>query len=800
MPDRALEDVVVLEVATGVAGPYCGKLFADLGAQVVKVEPDGGDRIRLEPPVVGAESLFFNYLNANKLSAELDPDDRRVAELASHADIVIHNLRGDDADEFEAMISNANPAAVALSLSPYGRSGPRADWHASALTEWATGGYHYFGGDPAREPIALPGYQAEFHAGLHGAVAALAGLWHARNTGEGQRIELSHQEAVLTNHAWLTTSWTHMGQVQRRTGSLYAKCADGFVYLFNLAPYPNLFVLMERFDLLEDESLQDPQTWVARFDEVFAAFSQWAATRTKQEVFHACQELRIAASPVNTMEDVANSTQLAARDWFGTVEASGRSFKAPGFPYKLTGTPCESRLPAPTLGQHTTDVLSPDFPWANSGINSDREAHPSSLIPHPSPGGPLAGLRVIEVTANWAGPAGGRDFADLGAEVIKIELATKPATRALIYAGGDVAWPEFYNRAGYFNKLNRNKKAISLDLSKPRGRDVFLQLVEKSDVVLENNAARVMAQLRLAYEDLAAVNPGIVMCSMSGFGNTGPERNYSAYGSNIETISGLASLLGYHDGEFFGTGSFYADPTAGHHGAVAMLAALHARRRTGRGQWIDMALLEAVAPFFSQQFLEYAETGVSPTPIGNQHPACFPQGVYPTAGTDCWVALTVRNQREWIGLANRIGRPDMADDTTYDTAEGRRSAAAQIDDAIRTWCAARDHNQAADQLQAVGVPAAPVMANWELFSDNHLNDRGFFVPMRHEEAGTFAFPGFPWRFERTPATMQRAAPMFAEHNDEVFRGLLRLSPAEIQDLFDQDITTDGPRYAGGPSL
>jgi crotonobetainyl-CoA:carnitine CoA-transferase CaiB-like acyl-CoA transferase len=623
----------------------------------------------------------------------------------------------------------------------------------------------------------------------------LAGLWHARGDGRGQRIEVSHQEAVMSDHAWLTTSWTHMGEVQKRTGSLYARCADGFVYLFNLAPYPNLFVLMERFDLLEDESFQDPQIWVTRFGEVFEALSAWAATRTKQEIFHACQELRIAASPINTMEDVANSEQLASRDWFGSVEAGGKTFKATGFPYKLMATPCDQRMPAPDLGQHTRQVLSPDFAWANA-----REARMPAPPAQASTGGPLAGLRMIEVTANWAGPIGGRHFADLGAEVIKIELATKPATRALIYAGGDVTWPEFYNRAGYFNKLNRNKKAISLDLSQPKGRETFLKLVAKSDFVLENNAARVMAQLGLAYDDLATVNPGIIMCSMSGFGNTGPERNYSAYGSNIETISGLASLLGYSDGEFFGTGSFYADPTAGNHGAVAMLAALHYRRRTGRGQWIDMALLEAVAPFFAQQFLEYSVSGTSPVPMGNRHPSHFPQGVYRTAGADCWVALTVRNQREWIGLANRIGHPEMADDTSLDTAQGRREAAAEIDAAIAAWCATRDHNEAAKLLQSVGVPAAPVMANWELFSDNHLNDRGFFVPIRHEEAGTFAFPGFPWRFDHTPAAICRAAPMFAEHNTDVFRSVLELTPGEVQELYDLGVTTDGPRYAGGPSL
>ena len=318
-------------------------------------------------PLIGGESAFFNYLNQNKLGAAMETTNPRVIALAAHADIVLHSVRGAAADALDAAIQAANPRAVVLSVTPYGRSGPRAGWNALALTEWATGGYHYFGGDPARAPLALPGFQAEFHAGLHAAIGALAGLWHARNTGEGQRIEMSHQESVLNDHAWLTAMWTYQGQVQRRTGSLYAKCADGFIYLFNLVPYPNLFVLMERFDLLADEGLQMPFEWNARYAEVFQAFSEWAATRTKQDIYHACQELRIAASPVNTMADVAESTQLAAREWFGEVHAGGKSFTAPGFPYRLMGTPCEMRMPAPRLGQHTDEVLAPAFRLGERG-------------------------------------------------------------------------------------------------------------------------------------------------------------------------------------------------------------------------------------------------------------------------------------------------------------------------------------------------------------------------------------------------------------------------------------------------
>jgi crotonobetainyl-CoA:carnitine CoA-transferase CaiB-like acyl-CoA transferase len=318
------------------------------------------------------------------------------------------------------------------------------------------------------------------------------------------------------------------------------------------------------------------------------------------------------------------------------------------------------------------------------------------------------------------------------------------------------------NRSAYFNKLNRNKRAVCLDLSKPAGRDVFLKLVTKADVVLENNSARVMAQLGLAYEHLRAVNPGIIMCSMSGFGSTGPERNYSAYGSTIETLSGLASLLGYGP-EFFGTGS-YADPSQAPTARSAMLAALHARRRTGEGQWLDMALLEAVGPFFAQQFLEYTVQGHVPQPMGNRSPRYSPQNVYPTFGRDCWLALTVRDEQDWTALCAVIGRREWAADPALRTVEGRRACETEIEGVIRQWAAQLDHITAAESLQAAGVPAAPVMPNWEILSDNHLNERRFFVPTRHPEAGTFPYPGFPWRFEKTArasgcrADVRRAQP------------------------------------------
>ncbi|GAB4331037.1 MAG: CoA transferase [Dehalococcoidia bacterium] len=792
MADGALDDVVVLELGAGVAGPYCGRLLCDLGAQVIKVEPPGGDPARHELPIVDGESAFYHWLNAGKLN--VDADDAAVDLLARRADIVVHDLLGEAAEALEARIAAVNPSTVVLSLSPYGRTGERAGWKVSPLTQYATGGYHYFAGDPKREPLALPGHHVEFHAGMHAAVAALAGLWHARATGEGQVIEISHQEAILSDQAWLTTMWTHTGQVQSRTGSAFTRCADGYVYLFPLVPYQNLFVLIERFDMLEDEQLFQPLVWQQRFGEVLQLFGEWCATRTKQQIYHAAQELRVAVSPVNTMSDIAESQQLASRDWHKRIEVAGRELIAPGFPYRMTGTPCVAHRTASARGADTHTVFAPGFAWANRAAGRVAVAGGAN-----GSGGPLAGLRVIEVTANWAGPIAGRHLGDLGADVLKVELQTKPATRALIYTGSDV-WPDFYHRSAYFNKLNRNKRAIALDLSKPQGREVFLRLVRDADVVLENNAARVMGQLGLAYDALREVNPAIVMCSMSGYGGTGPERNYSAYGSNIETASGLASVNGYGPGEYFGTGSFYADPVTGTHGSAAILAALHHSRRTGQGQWIDMSLLEAVGPFFAQEFLEFAVTGRDPEPIGNRSNMYAPQGVYPTAGTDCWLAVTARTTGEFRALCHALGRDDLASGPQTETLEGRRALQAQVDEAVRSWAASRDHITAARELQAAGVPAAPVMKNWEIISDNHLHDRGFFLTIRHPVAGTFPFPGFPWRFSKTPASLRRPAPLFAEHNQEVFVRQLGMDDVEVEALYAAGVTGNAPIYASGPQL
>jgi crotonobetainyl-CoA:carnitine CoA-transferase CaiB-like acyl-CoA transferase len=446
--------------------------------------------------------------------------------------------------------------------------------------------------------------------------------------------------------------------------------------------------------------------------------------------------------------------------------------------------------PAPLLGEHNDEVIDEAMRWA--------ETRPEPAIAGGSNGAalPLEDLKVIEITNNWAGPLVGRHLADLGAEVVKIEYATRPATRAARFPGLFRA-RQHYNRSGYFNKFNRNKLDVCTDLTIPEGKEAFLKLVQWADVLIENNSARVMPNLGLGYEVLSKVNPKLIMLSMAGFGANGPYRDFVAYGSNIELSCGLASLTGYGPGDYCNTGSFYADPVAGNQGAVVVMAALEYRRRTGKGQFIDMSLNEGAAGMLCEAIMDYTMNGLVRQPMGSRSLTHAPQGVYPCFGEDCWLVLTVRDRAEWQGLCRVIGRDDWSSRPDLATAEGRRAVHDEIDEAIRSWTRRWDHREASRMLQAAGVPAGPVLANWEVVSDLHLDERGFFLRIRHPETGVQPYPGFGWKFSRTPPQVRRYAPMFAEDNRDVFQRILNLSEDEIARLYETGVSYDEPQFPPG---
>jgi crotonobetainyl-CoA:carnitine CoA-transferase CaiB-like acyl-CoA transferase len=777
--DRALDGVRVVELAEGLAGAYCGKLLADLGAEVVLVERPGGHPLRRHGPTRpgAAHSGLFAHLATNKLSAVLEaPDGDLLAQLLAGGDILLT----DGAIETPRLPRFLPPQLVHVDISPFGRTGPYADWKGSEITTWAMGGYMYFTGEKSREPLMLPGGQSSLHAGMHAALAALTGLAEQRQSGAGQAVEVSHIESVLSAHAWLTVAWSHAGLLLDRTTHDFIRCKDGWMNFMRIVHYPNVFILIDRPDLMDDPRWLDLEGWIANGEELWAMVAEWCGERTRAEVTAAAQELRIACCPVNDPHDLAESAQMAAREWWLDVEdgALGK-VRLPGFPYRLSATPPAIRRPAPALGEHTAELTQRPRPVAHAAAAGGA-----------ADSGPLTGIRVVEVTSNWAGPVAGRHFADLGADVIKVEIASRPATRQGYWPMMDPQRQGF-NRAGYFNQMNRGKRDVVLNLATPEGRDAFVAIIRQSDVLIENNSARVMPNLRLGYDMLSEVNPRLIMVSITGFGASGPERDYSAYGSNIEASCGLSALTGYEPSQVYRTGYYYADPVAGAHGAIAVLAALECRRRTGKGQWIDISLNECGAGFFAEGLIDYQLNGVFEGPHGNDDARFYPHSAFKCAGIDNWLALAVQSDDEWPSFCQAIGRADLADDPGLREAAGRRARAQEINEAVAGWAAGLEQYEAAWALQRAGVSAAPVLANWQLLADPHLYEREFYVPIEHPVVGVYPFPSWPWRFSRTPAKVRRHSPLFAEHNRQVLSEV-GLSPEQIDALYESGVTSDEP--------
>lgn len=413
---------------------------------------------------------------------------------------------------------------------------------------------------------------------------------------------------------------------------------------------------------------------------------------------------------------------------------------------------------------------------------------------------PLEGIRIIDLTMVLAGPFATRLLADLGADVIKIEGPTRwdvwrgAASVSLgsrLYPNGEPG-ERPYNRNAYFNTQNRNKRAISLDLASKEGRNIFLRLVEHGDVVIENYSPRVMENLDLSYPVLHERNPKLVMVSMPAFGLTGPERDYVCYGTTIETASGHSSLLGYPDGPPMHSSMAFGDPIAGLNGALAVLLAVTHAKRTGVGQHVDLSQLEATIPLIGEYVLDAAVNQRDGMRRGNGHSSIAPHGCYRCAGEDEWVTIAAGTDLAFSELARAMNRPELTTDDRFRTPLRRWKNATELNNIISEWTRARTSAQVFAELRETSVAVGPVRAADALLGCEQLNARGFFEEVEHPEAGKFPYPGMPWRLSHTPVSIRMPAPCFAEHNREVFQGLLGLSEEQLEELHSSRVTSSQP--------
>lgn len=410
----------------------------------------------------------------------------------------------------------------------------------------------------------------------------------------------------------------------------------------------------------------------------------------------------------------------------------------------------------------------------------------------------LDGVRILDLSRVWAGPLATRILGDLGADVIRVEATWSRGSKTVTdaYAARSALYPQGkagdrpWNRQGMFNKFNRNKRAITLQLDTPTGKDVFERLVQQADVVLENYSPRVMPQLGLGYERLSELNPGIIYIGMPGFGWTGPSRDWVALGTMIEPAAGLSSLMGYRDGGPYKSGVAWADPVAALHAASAVMIALWDRAADlkHRGQSIELAQVEGMIDFIGEEVLAAQVRGADVPRVGNRHPYYAPQGCYSCAGDDRWIALSITSDEDWQRLCAVAGFQRRAELRL----DERLALQDEIDADVAAWTASWDHLAIMHVLQQAGIAAVSVFDASELVANEHLAARGFYVPIDHPDAGRFVFPGLPAHLSATPASYRRPAPGLGEHNREVLGGLLGMTDDEINALQAGGITADEP--------
>ncbi len=796
-----LEGVKVLELGNLASAASATKLMADLGADVVKVEEPNGDAARLRGPFPGGlvdpeKSGLFLYLNTNKRSVTLDLSRQRdeLLRLVAWADLLVHNYppsemaaRGIDYEAFRAI----NPRLVMCSISPFGLTGPHKDYKAHDLTLSHAGGWAWLS-PGALERAELPplkafGQQCEFQGGLAAATATLGAYCRALDTGVGEHIDLSIQAFIASFIEQGFVYYSYLGRIASRLGQRYMypwgmyECQDGLIFI--VVPeedqWERLVEFMGNPEWTKWEIFADRTGRIKNQDALKIYVEEWTRQWKVEELFHAGQARRLCFAPVLTMAGLARQEQLRARNFFVEVShpRAGKLVHC-GPPYQLQAPWWQIRRPAPLLGEHNEEVL-------NSLPSSIPQA--SSLEPQASSSRlPLKGVRVADFSWVWAGPYCAMHLAYLGAEVIKVEsrahldlMRRLPISPKGVKPGIDSSGP--------FNQWNQGKKSIELNLGKAEGIALAKELIQHCDVVVENFATGVMDGLGLSYEELKKLKPDLIMVSISGYGHTGPLKDYMGYGPAIPPITGLSALTGYPEGPPQELGVSIGDPNAGISAAMAVCAALAARKHTGQGQYIDVALWSAAAVLAAEGWMDYAMNGVEPQRQGNRDIWMAPHNCFRCLGEDRWVTIACSTEEEWQALCRLMGQAQLIEDARFHTAGDRKAHEDELEQLITAWTEQHDRWEITRMLQAAGVAAFPSMSSKDLAEDEQLNARGFFVRLPHPGVGVQTHTGIPWVLTNAPNGVRSAAPLLGQHTHEVLRDVLGYTDDDIARLREQQV-------------
>jgi benzylsuccinate CoA-transferase BbsF subunit len=800
MAQGALAGIRVVELGEGVSAPFCGRLFADYGADVVKVEPPGGDVARRLGPFPRDEphpeksGLFF-FLNAGKRGVALDPaaEGREALRgLLASADVVVENLAGEALRSWRldpAAEVAARPGLVWISITPFGRTGPYADWKARDLNAYhLSAAGHRYCGRPGEPPLEHGTFSAEFFGGYVAAAWGLGGVLGAARTGGGH-LDVSCAEAIaaLFTGAQNVGALAQDGKWERRSGvgmrlgapATILPCKDGHVWM--LALEPGQWNGLRR--AMGDPEWAEPEMWQDMFargqdaDVLYPLIESWTLEHTKQEVMDLCQANGCPTTALFTVAEVAELPHLRERGFWRTVSHPVLGeVRTLGPPVRLPACPGGASRAAPLLGEHRAEVLAEA---------SDARLRRAPVQPAER-ALPLAGVRVANFGWGWLGPVAGQTLAWLGAEVYKIESRARiDLNRTLPPYGGGVRDPDrsLQNHAGW-----AGNGSVTIDLKHPAGVELARRLVARCDVAIENFGPGVMEKLGLGYGALRAARPDLILASMPAAGLTGPLEGIRTYGMSLSSIAGLDSLTGYCGGPPIPVENAFADPLGGVIGAFGVLLALAHRERTGEGQHVDFSQQEGVAQLVAPALMDYLMNGRVAGPMGNRHPlaAGAPHGVFPCAGDDRWVSIAVVDDAEWRELVRAMGGPAWADDPALATARGRAARSDDLHERVAAWTRPLDDRELAARLQAEGVPAAPVSSVEDLLRDPHLRARGTFVEVEHPLGFRETIYGAYVKTSGFSVSV-RPGPCLGQDNERVLREIVGLGEAEYRRLVDDKV-------------
>ncbi len=791
----------------GEIGPM---VLGDLGADVIRVERSGGTSARrVEPMIAGADddlaSLSFRAFNRNKRSIVLDPrarpEDRDTLEaLVASADFLFESGLPGTLAPFgldAAAVRRINSRIVHVRVSPFGIDGPRAGEVGNDLVVAAMGGPVFLQGPGDRPPVRVSVPQVWRHVGVEAAVGALAAHARMLKTGTGAFVDVSAQCAMTWTMLQAMDAHAIQGFDFERGGSLMLgieivqPCKDG-----HLIALPTSDIIVGLLDwLIEegaidasarevdwelyDQSLRYPelaQKWtLADMVDILGGFF---ARHTKRELLDFGIARGITLAPVGTVPEMLELEHLAARDYWHELAVPGAGV------VKTAGAWAKSNesSPAPVSVRRDAPTLDADGPAIRAELEAGaararRETAPAAAEARSGDDAlPFAGLKVADFAWVGVGPITSKYLADHGATVVRVESESRPD----VLRGA----PPFkdnvpgINRSQFFGDFNTSKLGLALDLTQDEAIVIAKRLIAWSDVMIESFTPGAVQRMGLDYERLREINPGLVMVSTCLMGQTGPARKMSGYGYHAGAIAGYYEVTGWPDRAPSGPWTAYTDTIAPRFVSTVLAAALDRRRRTGEGCYIDLAQLEAALHFLGPEILDYQVNGRSVTRIGNRDRFAAPQGCYPCAGEDDWVAIAVDTDEQWRALAGVVGCAE-----TYATNAERLAAHDAIDDALSAWTSERDPASAARELQAAGVPAGVVQRSSDLLEDPQYVHRGFYRELEHGEMGRIPYAGHQYRISDYDNGPRGPAPQLGEHSFQVLTELLGMSDEEAGEAF-----------------